>query len=365
MNKVLKQIIVLLALASGLGIVRFLFLDDSNFKLIQTQELNTEECDVDFLGELTETKNLDIECVKEYFDKKKAVIIDSRTEEEYRTSRIMNSINLHADNFENLIYCEDFSGEEVCYLEENDEELPFDQTYIIYCNGGTCPLSKDLAGQMYQKEFKRVYVYEGGLPEWKDNLYPSEGIKTPPDSKCQFKQTDISLWYFLFAITFATIIIISASKWTNNNTYVIVGFRLILGLVFIYASYSKIVDPIKFSSTISLYKATPVGMNNLIALIIPWLEFLIGLGLILNRSIKGSILLSIGLFITFIILLSQAYFRGFTLDCGCFSSGDADKLSSLELRCKMLIRIIEDIIYLFMSSYLYFIYVYKQRNNTN
>ena len=363
MNKVLKQIIVLLALASGLGIVRFLFLDDSNFKLIQTQELNTEECDVDFLGELTEAKNLDIECVKEYFDKKKAVIIDSRTEEEYRTSRIMGSINLYADDFQNSIYCEDFSGEEVCYLDENSQELPFDQTYIIYCNGGTCPLSKDLAGKMYEKKFKRVYVYEGGLPEWKDSLYPIEGIEDLPE--CQLNQTNISLWYFLFAITLTTIVIISASRWNNNNTYAVVGFRLILGLVFIYASYSKIVDPIKFSSTISLYKATPVSINNLIALIVPWLELLIGFGLILNRSIKGSILLSISLFITFIILLSQAYFRGFTLDCGCFSSGDADKLSSLELRCKMLIRIIEDIIYLFMSSYLYFIYIHKQKNNAN
>ena len=141
------------------------------------------------------------------------------------------------------------------------------------------------------------------------------------------------------------------------------GFRLILGIVFIYASYSKIIDPNKFSSTIDLYKATPITINNLIALIVPWVELLIGFGLILNRSIKGSIIISIGLFITFIILLSQAYYRGFTLDCGCF--GGSEKLSDVELRSKMSIRIIEDIIYLFMSIYLYFIYVFKKNNNAN
>ena len=66
----------------------------------------------------------------------------------------------------------------------------------------------------------------------------------------------------------------------RNNKYLIVGCRLILGAVFIYASYSKIIDPSKFSSTIDLYKATPISINNLIALIVPWVELLIAFGLI-------------------------------------------------------------------------------------
>ena len=139
----------------------------------------------------------------------------------------------------------------------------------------------------------------------------------------------------------------------RNNKYLIVGCRLILGAVFIYASYSKIIDPSKFSSTIDLYRATPISINNLVALIVPWLELLIGLGLILNRNIKGSIVMSISLFILFIALLSQAYYRGFTLDCGCF--GGVDRLSDTELRFKMLRQIILDIIFLCMSQYLYFI----------
>ena len=51
---------------------------------------------------------------------------------------------------------------------------------------------------------------------------------------------------------------------------VIVFFRLLLGLVFIYASFEKIMDPVTFSLTIDLYKATPISINNLVALIIPW-----------------------------------------------------------------------------------------------
>ena len=145
----------------------------------------------------------------------------------------------------------------------------------------------------------------------------------------------------------------------RNNKYLIVSCRLILGAVFIYASYSKIIDPSKFSSAIDLYKATPVSINNLVALIVPWVELLIGFGLILNRSIKGSIIISISLFILFIAFLSQAYYRGFTLDCGCF--GGADKLSDAELRFKMLRQIILDIIFLCMSQNLYFIYIYDRK----
>ena len=141
---------------------------------------------------------------------------------------------------------------------------------------------------------------------------------------------------------------------------VIVFFRLLLGFVFIYASFGKIMDPVSFSSTIDLYKATPISINNLIALILPWVELLIGIGLILNRYIKGSIILSILLFALFIGLLSQAYYRGFTLDCGCF--GGTEKLSDAALRFKMLRQIMLDILYLCMSLYLYFIYISKKNN---
>ena len=70
----------------------------------------------------------------------------------------------------------------------------------------------------------------------------------------------------------------------RKNRYIIVGCRLILGAIFIYASFDKIVNPKDFSDTINLYKATPISINNLIALIIPWIELLIGFGLIQSKK---------------------------------------------------------------------------------
>ena len=166
----------------------------------------------------------------------------------------------------------------------------------------------------------------------------------------------LGIFYILFIIT---TIKNNIDSWKKAcNTIVVVSFRFILGYIFIYASIQKIINPLEFSNQIDLYQATPLLINNLVALIIPWIELLIGLGLILNRQIKGSIVLSIFLMIIFIILLSQAYYRGISLDCGCF--GSSGPKSDLELSKDMLIRIRDDIIFLCMSLYLYFTYVVKR-----
>ena len=56
--------------------------------------------------------------------------------------------------------------------------------------------------------------------------------------------------------------------------------RFILGAVFIYASLDKIADPVAFSTNIDNYHISPLAINNLAALILPWVELIIGLSLI-------------------------------------------------------------------------------------
>ena len=50
-----------------------------------------------------------------------------------------------------------------------------------------------------------------------------------------------------------------------ENPKLILLFRVILGIIFIYASIDKIIDPLKFSNTIDNYHITPVSLNNLAA----------------------------------------------------------------------------------------------------
>ena len=127
-------------------------------------------------------------------------------------------------------------------------------------------------------------------------------------------------------------------------------FRIILGVVFIYASYDKILDPVSFSSNIHNYHVTPIYVENLAALIIPWLELIVGVFLILGVFLEGSISITISMLIFFIFILSQAVFRGIDVHCGCFKS-EAD-LGTTDLRLELIKRIVEDFILLGMAFFI-------------
>ena len=123
------------------------------------------------------------------------------------------------------------------------------------------------------------------------------------------------------------------------------GIRIFMGFIFIYASYYKIIDPNSFSQNIHNYGVTPIFIENIIAMILPWIELFIGLGLIFNVKYEASLHISIFLMITFIILISQAYLRGKSIDCGCFLNylNLISAEEAAEKRWGMQKRIFEDI----------------------
>ena len=101
------------------------------------------------------------------------------------------------------------------------------------------------------------------------------------------------------------------------DRYLIVTTRIILGAVFLWASFGKILEPGDFARSISNYHIVPFGIENIIALILPWLELLIGMGLILGIMVDGSVQISAILLIMFILMIGQAILRGFNIECGC------------------------------------------------
>ena len=134
-------------------------------------------------------------------------------------------------------------------------------------------------------------------------------------------------------------------------------FRVILGIIFIYASYDKILDPAGFSKNIHNFHITDnlVWVENLVALILPWLELIIGVFLIFGVFLEGSTSITIGLYIFFIFILSQAVFRGIDVHCGCFKT-EADA-GVTDLRMELIKHIGEDILLLGMA----FVIKYKNK----
>lgn len=136
-----------------------------------------------------------------------------------------------------------------------------------------------------------------------------------------------------------------------SNKYINLIFRLILGYVFIYASIDKIQNPAEFSDTIDNFHISPISINNLLALFIPWIELVIGICLITGIFISGASIISIGLFLLFIFVLSQAVIRGIDTNCGCFKV--TEEIQNLDFKAELIKRIFEDILLLSMTFVVY------------
>lgn len=96
--------------------------------------------------------------------------------------------------------------------------------------------------------------------------------------------------------------------------------RLILGAIFIYASWDKIFHPDEFARVITHYQLVPQFVVNPIALLLPWIELTGGICLIIGCQKLGAAFMIGVLLIVFMAALGAAWYRGVDISCGCFST---------------------------------------------
>jgi len=100
--------------------------------------------------------------------------------------------------------------------------------------------------------------------------------------------------------------------------------RLFMGVIFVYAGFSKLMEPVEnFRGVITQYEVIPYQWTGLIALVIPWIEFLAGAFLILGYAVHWSALALACLSLGFVIVLtsSQVLMSSTPIACGCFGEG--------------------------------------------
>ena len=64
---------------------------------------------------------------------------------------------------------------------------------------------------------------------------------------------------------------------TIGHRYFLLGVRIVLGFIFIFASIEKIAQPEEFAKAITNYRLLPTPAVNLFAIVLPWVELLAGL----------------------------------------------------------------------------------------
>jgi uncharacterized membrane protein YphA (DoxX/SURF4 family) len=103
------------------------------------------------------------------------------------------------------------------------------------------------------------------------------------------------------------------------STYFFLSARLILGAIFLSASIDKIAHPAEFAIIVSNYQILPGCLVNIVAIVLPWLEAILGLFIVCGWWLPGAAALADLLLVCFLGALVQAVARGIDLQCGCFS----------------------------------------------
>ena len=117
--------------------------------------------DLPFVPDLDQAIEVKLANVKKFFDAGAALFVDAREVPEYVEGHIAGAVNVPFDD----------AVAKPALIE------PFKKAgkpLILYCSGGDCELSKDLARNMLAQGIRKVLVFTDGFPAWKAAGYPVE-----------------------------------------------------------------------------------------------------------------------------------------------------------------------------------------------
>lgn len=123
--------------------------------------------------------------------------------------------------------------------------------------------------------------------------------------------------------------------------------RIILGMIFLFACYDKLLHPQGFAQIIYNYQVLPDSLVNITAILMPWVELFLGLSLIVNVWIPGAVVLVNLLLLSFFSMLIFNLIRGLDVSCGCFSTTPGETGSDYLI-------VLRDLSFLVVSGYLFY-----------
>ena len=95
---------------------------------------------------------------------KNILFIDAREPEDYNAAHIKNAINIPMDHFEDYEYML--------------KKILKNQQIVTYCAGSECDLSIVLGNVLFDKGYKKLYVFFGGWVDWQKAKYPIESSES-------------------------------------------------------------------------------------------------------------------------------------------------------------------------------------------
>lgn len=103
--------------------------------------------------------------------------------------------------------------------------------------------------------------------------------------------------------------------------------RVLMGGIFIYSGAVKLLDVKGFARMISLYELVPDQLLAPVAIGLPALELLAGIGILFE--ISGALSAIFAMLIMFCSILWYGILKDLDIDCGCFSTAELKGQNSL------------------------------------
>jgi len=109
--------------------------------------------DLPVIPDVTGPLKLELTTLKKLYAASAALVIDAREAPDYADGHISGALSLPYNDA-------------MAEPERVKKLDPAGRPIVVYCSGGDCELSMDLARLMVEAGKRRVLVYEGGFPEW-------------------------------------------------------------------------------------------------------------------------------------------------------------------------------------------------------
>lgn len=108
-----------------------------------------------------------------------------------------------------------------------------------------------------------------------------------------------------------------------RHPYLVIAMRLLLGVLLIWAGTVKAMDLELTARSMMNYDLVPEPAVNILALLLPAVELIVGACLILGLFMDGALLMATVLYGVFWLAVVSALARGLDIDCGCFGEGSS------------------------------------------
>jgi uncharacterized membrane protein YphA (DoxX/SURF4 family) len=106
-------------------------------------------------------------------------------------------------------------------------------------------------------------------------------------------------------------------------TLLVLIARVAVGALFVWAGSAKIGHADLFAAQIAAFGLVPHPLVAAMALLLPFIEVLLGLYLVVGLYTRLAALVAVAQLAIFAVAIGSAVARGLSLSCGCFGPSDA------------------------------------------